>query len=60
MEFKPGDIIFVEHYGQQLYGMVERVEDGVLYYRNEIRQLFSTPLEDVQPASPEMVDYFCF
>jgi hypothetical protein len=60
MEFKPGDVIYVEHYGQRLYGMVERVEDEVLRYRNELGQLFSTPLADVQPASPEMVDYFGF
>jgi len=58
MNFKPGDVIFVEYYGQELYGKVESVEGKVLHYRNEIGQLFSAPLEDVQPASQEMVDYF--
>jgi hypothetical protein len=60
MEFKPGDVIYVEHYGLRIYGRVELVRDGVLLYRNELGQFFSSPLEDVQPASPEMVDYFGF
>lgn len=60
MNFKPGDLICVEHYSIKLYGKVVKIEGDVLFYRNEIGQLFSTPLADVKQPEEEMLDYLDF